>query len=344
LKDGSASDSNRSLLATLETSAKRGADIVRQVLTFARGTAGDPIPLQPAHLLRGLERFLRETFPKSIRVETETGANLWMVVGDPTELDQVLLNLSLNARDAMPGGGTLKIRAENIILDEHYAGVNLDAKVGPYLMIEVADTGAGMPAEIIDKIFDPFFTTKEIGKGTGLGLSTVRAIVKSHGGFLNVYSELGKGTRFKVYLPAKESAETREAEAKQTQIPLGAGQLILVVDDEEAVCRITKLTLELYNYRVVTATNGAEGIAFYAQQSKEIKVVLLDMMMPIMDGIATIHALEAINPKVRVIAASGLIERAKQSSCLSAVRATLGKPYTAETLLTTLHEVINAET
>jgi CheY-like chemotaxis protein len=210
-------------------------------------------------------------------------------------------------------------------------------------MISVEDTGTGIPAGIMDKIFDPFFTTKEVGKGTGLGLSTARTIVKSHNGFLNVNSKPGRGTQVRMYFPAKQSAEMRTSGANHSHLPFGTGQLILVVDDEEAMRRITKLTLELYNYRVVTATNGVEALSCYAQQSKEIQVVLLDMMMPIMDGTATIHALEAINPRVRVIAASGIIDRAKQASSSSVVRAILGKPYTAETLLTTLHEVAAAE-
>lgn len=343
LKAGAADDADRSLLDTLATSAKRGADIVRQVLTFARVTAGDRSPLQPAHVLRSNEKLLRETFPKSIQIQTEAGANLWMVNADPAQLAQVLLNVSLNSRDAMPNGGTLNIRAENVVVSEQYAGLNPDAKPGPYVMISIEDTGAGIPAEILDKVFDPFFTTKEVGKGTGLGLSTALTIVKSHGGFLKVTSEPGRGTQVRMYFPAKESAEMRAAGANQANLPHGAGQLILVVDDEEAMRRITKLTLELYNYRVVTAANGVEALSCYAQQSKEIKVVILDMMMPIMDGTATINALEAINPRVRVIAASGIIDRAQQAGSSSVVRALLGKPFTADTLLTTLHEVAAAE-
>jgi CheY-like chemotaxis protein len=211
-------------------------------------------------------------------------------------------------------------------------------------VIEVTDTGQGIAPGIMEKIFEPFFTTKEVGTGTGLGLSTVVAIVKSHGGFVNVYSEVGKGTSFKVYFPAKESAETREAAVQQAELPLGSGQLILVVDDETAVRDIAKLTLESYNYRVITARDGAEALAHYARQWEEIRAVLLDMMMPIMDGPATIRALETINPDVRIIAASGLLENAKNGGSSShmgpTVRAVLAKPYTAEKLLKTLYAVL----
>ncbi len=344
LKDRFRDPANQNLFETLETSAKRGANIVRQVLTFARGVEGERISIEPKHILANMEKMLGQTFPKSIQVRADIPSGLWMILGDPTQLDQVLLNLCVNARDAMPHGGKLTISAANTVLDEHYVRMNLQAKVGPYVVIEVADTGKGIPPGMLDKIFEPFFTTKEIGEGTGLGLSTVSAILKSHGGFVNVYSEIGKGTSFKVYFPAKESVETREAAVLQTELPIGNGELILIVDDETAVRDIAQLTLESYNYRVITAKNGAEALAYYAQQCGEIRAVLLDMMMPIMDGPATIRALETINPNVKIIAASGLLENAKNGGSSGnmgpTVRAVLAKPYTAEKLLKTLHAVM----
>jgi two-component system, cell cycle sensor histidine kinase and response regulator CckA len=344
LKDRVQDESSHHMLETLETSAKRGSAIVRQVLTFARGLEGEKAPVQPRHLLTNMEKMLRETFPKSVQVRLEVPQGLWLIPADPTQLDQVLLNLCVNARDAMPYGGNLTISAQNTILDEHYARLNVQATAGAHVVIEVVDTGQGIPPGIVDKIFDPFFTTKEVGKGTGLGLSTVAAIVKSHGGFVNVYSEIGKGTSFKVYFPALVSAESRDAAFPQTHLPAGNGELILVVDDEAAVRDITRITLESYNYRVATACDGAEGLACYAQQRKDVSVVLLDMMMPILDGPATVRALATIDPNVRIIAASGLLDNTRNNGISgrlgSAVRAVLAKPYTAEKLLTTLNAVI----
>jgi two-component system cell cycle sensor histidine kinase/response regulator CckA len=338
MKDKFKDESSRRLMDTMETSAKRGKNIVRQVLTFARGLEGEQVVIQLKHLLANMEKMLRQTLPKSVDVELEIPQRLWTIHGDPTQVDQVLLNLCVNARDAMPDGGKLSIRAENMVLDETYARLNLQAKPGRYVVIEVADTGHGMAPKVMDKIFEPFFTTKEVGKGTGLGLSTVQAIVKSHGGFLNVYSEIGKGTSFKVYFPVKESSDGHEAVVDQMELPLGHGELILIVDDEAAVREIAQVTLESYNYRVVTAKDGAEAVACYAQQKDRIDAVLLDMMMPIMDGPATIRALETINPRVRIVAASGLVDSAKNPR----VSAVLAKPYTAEKLLRTLSSVLGA--
>jgi hypothetical protein len=342
-----AGPSTRGLIEIMETSAKRGADIVRQVLMFARGVEGDRVPIQLRHVITNIQRMIGETFPKLISVQTNTAKDLWSIVGDPTQLDQVLLNLCVNARDAMPRGGILRINAENKILDEHYARLNLEAKAGPYVAIEVADTGIGIAPSNIEKIFEPFFTTKEVGKGTGLGLSTVRAIVQSHSGFVNVYSEPGKGTSFKLYLPAKESVEAVQATEKASDLPLGRGELILVVDDEAAVRDISRVTLESHNYRVLMAADGAQALGYYSQQMEAIRVVLLDMMMPIMDGSAAIRVLESLNPKVKIIAASGLMNKpvhvGPSEHMSPVVRAVLAKPFTAETLLRTVREVISTD-
>lgn len=343
LKERVTDASSLGLLDMMAASARRGAGIVRQVLTFARGADGEKGSIAPRHLIGGIEKMLRETFPKSIAITTDVPKDLWTIVGDPTQLDQVLLNLCVNARDAMPHGGTLHISAENTILDEHYTHLNREAAAGPHIVIQVADTGCGIPAHIREKIFEPFFTTKSVGKGTGLGLSTVRSIAKSHNGFTTVTSEVDRGSQFRVYLPARETAETREAGLKHGRLPTGRGELVLVVDDEAAVRDITRLTLESYNYRVLTASDGAEALACYARRAEEIKVVLLDMMMPVMDGAATSRVLQSINPAIRIIAVTGLLDEGKHAALTdrsSSVRAILSKPYTAERLLTALHEVI----
>jgi PAS domain S-box-containing protein len=331
------------VLETIDVSAKRGADIVRQVLSFARGLEGKRIEVQPKHLLKDLEIIIKNTFPKDIRLQFSVPNGIWTILGDPTQVHQVLLNLCVNARDAMSNGGSLTVGVENCVLDQQYAAMNIDAKAGNYIVISVTDSGTGIPQDHLDKIFEPFFTTKELNKGTGLGLSAVMAIAKSHGGFVNVYSELGKGTTFKVYLPAMESSsEARKQSSEKISLPRGNGETVLVVDDEASILIVTSQTLEAFGYRVVTATDGAEALAIYVQHKDEISAVLTDMMMPIMDGAATIQALMRINPAVKIIAASGL---AANSSAMKEsdgrVKHFLTKPYTAETLLITLRTILD---
>ena len=335
----------KKILETIEISSKRGADIVRQVLSFARGVEGERLEIQPKHLLKDMEAIIKDTFPKNIRWEVSIAGDSWTVVGDPTQLHQILLNLCVNARDAMPDGGTMTLAVENIVLDAQYATMNIEAKAGQYVVVSVTDTGTGIPPGILDKIFDPFFTTKEVGKGTGLGLSTVMAIVKSHGGFVNVYSEPGKGTCFKVYLPAIETvAPVKKNTGSLTTLPRGRGELILIVDDETSILTITTQTLEAFGYRTITAHDGAEAVAIYAQQKESIAVVLTDMAMPIMDGPATIRALIRIKPQVRIIAATGLrTEGSEAKATENGIRYFLAKPYTAATLLKTLRMVLDVE-
>jgi PAS domain S-box-containing protein len=332
------------MLEMVSSSAQRGADMVSQVLSFARGVEGRRMEIQIKHLIQDIEKIANETFLKHIQVRTIVPHHLWTIIGDPTQLHQVLLNLCVNARDAMPEGGMLTISAENLALDTHYAGMNLEAKPGPYVLLQVEDSGTGMPAEVVEKIFDPFFTTKEIGRGTGLGLSTSLAIVKSHGGFIRVYSEPGVGTRFKVFLPAWTGPLSGTAEEMPPEMPRGNGELILVVDDEASVRQITQQTLEAFGYRVVLASDGADAVAIYATRQAEIAAVLTDMTMPVMDGAAAIQVLRKFNPNVRIIAASGLSSNGYITDAASlGVKHFLAKPYTAETLLKTLAQVLKQD-
>jgi CheY-like chemotaxis protein len=252
------------------------------------------------------------------------------------------MNLLVNARDAMPVGGTLTIEAKNIALDGHYAMMSPDAKPGPYIQITVSDTGTGIPQEYLDRIFDPFFTTKEQGKGTGLGLATVQGIVKSHGGYINVYSEPGRGTSFKIFLPAIAVAQKSQPSEVLSKLPGGNGQTVLVVDDEAYIREITRTMLETFGYRVLTASEGQEGLKAYVSHQNEIAVVLTDMMMPVMDGPIFIRALKKLNPQVKIIACSGLAEteRAAEAEQLG-VKSFLSKPYTAEGLLKMIDRLIN---
>lgn len=330
-------ENSQRMLDVLRQNAERGGEMVRQVLSFARGIEGQKIALQPTYIIKEILMVLRETLPKNITVKQLLPSDIGAINGDATQLHQVLMNLCVNARDAMPDGGTLTIEAENTILDEHYARMVPDAEAGRYVMITVADTGAGIPDHIKDKIFDPFFTTKEVSKGTGLGLSTVIGIIKSMGGFVNVYSEAGKGAQFKIYLPMIENTHPAETAATQTSLPPGNGELILVVDDEAGIRDIAKTTLETFGYRVLTADDGTEAVAIYASRLGEVQAVITDMMMPFLDGAATIRALQKLDPQVRIIASTGLSEgmRSQDAEKLGA-KMVLSKPYTAETLLKAL--------
>ncbi len=342
LKDLARTEEDSELLEGLRRSALRAAELVKQVLSFARGVEGRRIAVNPAHVLRELLQVMRDTFPKLIHLRFAPARDLWMVTGDPTQLHQVFLNLCVNARDAMPGGGDLEITAENVVLDETYSGMNLDCRPGPYVMVKVTDTGTGIPQEIRDRIFEPFFTTKETGKGTGLGLSTSLAIVKSHGGFIHLYSEVGAGTKFKVYLPADTAGSIREnAAVEQPLLPRGGGELVLVVDDEEIIRTVVQGTLERFGYRVLLAGNGAEAVAIYALRRAEIALVLTDMAMPVMDGPATIIALKLMNPQVRIVGSSGLAASGEVARAVGAgVEDFLAKPYTAGAMLKMFQEVL----
>ncbi|MEO7996171.1 MAG: PAS domain S-box protein [Gemmatimonadaceae bacterium] len=329
------------LLNIISSTALRGADMVRQVLSFARGVEGRRMEVQMRHLVRDIERIVSETFPKNITVRTSVADDLWTLIGEPTQLHQVLMNLCVNARDAMPRGGTLTISVANYMLDAQYIAMTPGAKAGPYILLQVEDTGVGIDGDTIERIFDPFFTTKEVGKGTGLGLSTSMAIVQSHGGLLQAYSEPNRGAKFKVYLPAQNVRSAELAIATEALLPRGHGELILVVDDELSVRQITQQTLEAFGYRVVLAADGAEAVAIYAAQREKISAVLTDMMMPIMDGPATIQVLRKLEPTLRIIAASGLSISGQSAQAANlGIKHFLAKPYSADALLTALQRIL----
>lgn len=329
------------LLNIIQTNAVRGGEMIKQVLSFARGVEGDYVLLQPNHLIKEIVKILTDTFPKNIEIVFSLSPNLWHVNGDATQLHQVLMNLCVNARDAMPQGGKLRIEAENIEVDEHYARMNVEAKPGRYVRMLVQDNGVGMAAEILDKIFDPFFTTKKPGQGTGLGLSTVAGILRSHGGFINVYSEVGKGSHFTIYLPATQSQQPANQPTVRTDLPHGHGELILVVDDEQSIREVAKETLMAFGYEVITANDGTEALAQFAAHRHDVQVVITDMMMPYMDGPATIRALKKLDPEIRVIATSGLKANSRHAEIAQlGVNTFLTKPYTAEVLLRTIAQIL----
>ncbi len=341
LKRKSTDEQSQKLIGTLEQSTWRGANLIKQVLTFARGVEGERIPVQAAHIISEIEKIAKETFPRNIEIRNNTPKDLWTISGDATQLHQVIMNMCVNARDAMPEGGVLSISAENFLIDENYPRIHAEAKAGSYIMISISDTGAGIPPEILDRIFEPFFTTKEHGKGTGLGLSTSLAIVRSHGGFINVYSEVGTGTVFKVYLPAVKT-DVQGQEEKQFELPSGKGEYILIAEDEDPIREITISMLEKCGYNVLPAADGREAVAVYTRNKDKIRVVLIDMMMPVMGGLDSIRAIRGIDPEARIIAVSGLAEKNKLEKFADIqVQAFLPKPYTAERLLRTINDVIS---
>jgi signal transduction histidine kinase len=326
-------NNTQSMLKVLETSARRGADLIKEILTFARGSEGQRVTLQANHLLLEIHKIIQPTLPKSITIQLDLEPELWTVAGDSTQLHQVLMNLCVNARDAMPDGGTLRLSTQNLVMDETAAHTHVGAKAGAYTVLTVTDTGIGIPAEILYRIFDPFFTTKAIGKGTGLGLSAVLGIIKSHGGFVEVQSQVNQGSQFQIHLPVQTSTVV----ALKDDPPLqGHQEWVVVVDDEVSICEIVKATLETHNYRVLTVSDSTAAIALY-EQHQDINHILIDLMMPGLDGGTAIPLLRQLNPTAHIVAMSGLStgEPSVQAAELGCQRF-LPKPFTTRELLQAL--------
>ncbi|HEY5078635.1 MAG TPA: ATP-binding protein [Opitutaceae bacterium] len=338
-------------LEDMEASARRGADIVKQVLTFARGVEGERLTLQPKHLLKEIEAIATNTFPKNIRIKTESSPGLWPILGDATQLHQALMNLCINARDAMPNGGMLGLRASNVADGEDpvppearaHVWTGPDRRPGPHVCFCVRDEGTGIAREIMDRIFEPFFTTKAIGKGTGLGLSVALGIVRSHSGYARVVSEPGAGSSFELHFPATPGAEVRASLPVDLAHFRGHGQVILVVDDEQAVRDVASRILERFGYRVITASGGQEGLRFFLRDRDEIEAVITDMAMPGMDGQALVRELLRIDPGLRIMGMSGHGENiGGTSSTPWGLPIFLSKPFTVEKLLVALTELLQA--
>ncbi len=331
---------DQAMATIVENGAQRGAAIIRQLLMFSRGLAGARVNVQVRHLLNEMMHIVRETFPRNIEVERHGPAELWTVKADATQLHQVLMNLCVNARDAMPNGGMLSLSAENVRLNEQQAQFHPLARPGAYVVLTVADTGQGIPPDIIHRIFDPFFTTKPVGQGTGLGLSTVLGIVKSHDGFVTVSSEPGHGTAFKVYLPAADAPESK-ADTPELAAPAGRDELILLVDDEAPIREATREVLERNRYRIVSAANGEEGLRMFVEHRDSIQLVLTDIMMPVMGGIDMIRSVRILEPNIKIIAATGLDEpNARGELAALGVTDILLKPFEPVGLLRTLRRAL----
>lgn len=329
------------MLETMAVSAKRGAAILKQVLGIARGDKGDKRLLEPKHIINEVVNLIKETFPRSIKIVSDIRRDIPAVEADPTQLHQALLNICLNARDAMPEYGELKIALKKTEIDETFSDPHIGGRPGEYVVISVTDTGTGIPPEVKDQIFEPFFTTKESDKGTGLGLSTVVAIVRSHDGFVTVDSETGKGTTFRVYLPAAKREMLEKAIESNAAMRYGNGELILVVDDEVSIREITRELLETHGYKAVMASDGAEAIAIYLREKDAIKVVVMDLVMPILSGADAIKTLRRINSKLKIIAVSGMTFEGKTDVISEEdILIMLRKPYSSELLLRAIAEAL----
>lgn len=332
-----------SLLETMDAGVKRGADMIRQVLSFARGIEGERAAVDVADVLDELSNFCRDTLPKSIVARTRIEDGLWPIVGDRTQILQVLINFVTNARDAMPLGGTIAITARNVELTEEYRAVTSLASPGRYVAIDVEDDGTGMDGDTMSKLFEPFFTTKPQGEGTGLGLPTSMAIAQSHGGYIQVYSELGHGSRFQLHVPASDaSPEPPSPGAEVVELPRGRGERVLVIDDEAAIRQIVRQTLNAYGYTTIEAGNGKEALEII-DSGESVDLVLTDMMMPVMDGATTIAHLVDRHPKIPIVAASGLnanggVARVRDLGVLHFI----AKPFTTDALLRTIRDVLDA--
>jgi PAS domain S-box-containing protein len=327
-------------LSMIQKSAERGANMVEQVLAFARGVEGDRVALQVGAIVEEIEDITDETFPESIDVRVDVADDLPQVVGDATQIQQVLMNLCVNARDAMPDGGTLSIDAHPVELTEDDAERNIDAEPGAYVCVRVRDTGTGMPDDVVDKVFEPFFSTKEEGEGTGLGLSTAYSIIQSHDGFIDVASEEGEGTTFWVYLPvSEEGKERRSADDEPVAAGAGDGERVLVVDDEEFILETTREALRDAGYRVLTARNGDEALR-QVDEHDDVEVVITDLRMPNMDGLALIRTLRARHPNLPIIAASGMADGRSENALQAGAHTFLAKPFSEDELQGALWEAL----
>lgn len=324
-------------LGVIRNSAERSRDLVDQVLTFARGKGGERMALNTAYLIGDVAKIAGETLPGSITLEVDLPSDLWSVLGDATQIHQVLMNLCINARDAMPEGGTLKISASNTVLTEDDVWMINDVKPGSYVQIVVGDTGVGMSQDLIDRAFEPFFTTKENGLGTGLGLSITLGIVRGHGGFINITSAIGQGTQFQVHLPASEILAVAVAAMRaESQAPMGHGELVLVVDEEEDIREVTVATLESCGYRALGAVGSQEALTLCVERRAEIRLMIADLALPSFDVLVSSKPLL---DSIKVIGTSGLRSRAQMDLARkSGIETMLWKPYTAEQLLVAIEE------
>ena len=342
LMDKSKSDPDYHKLKSIETAGGRAAELVKQLLFFSRKVEAKRKPLDLNMEVRQAHGILERTIPKMIDIDFRPGGPLWPVNADQVQIEQVLLNLGVNAADAMPEGGRLLLETENIIIGQDFVHTHLGAKAGRYVLLNVSDTGHGMNRETLEHIFEPFFTTKEIGRGTGLGLASVFGIVKSHGGYITCYSEVGRGTNFKIYLPATEDDSRDDFTASAGDTPSGGFETILLVDDEEAIRDFASQLLGKFGYTVITAASGEEALAIYSNRRDQIDLVILDIGMPGMGGHKCMRELQGLDPLLKVIVASGYpVNGEINRSLRDGAAGYVGKPYRLADLLKTVRTVLD---
>jgi PAS domain S-box-containing protein len=330
-------------LQKIYKAGKRGADLVKSLLTLSRKVEAKYIPVNLNQEIAQVQELLSRTIPKTIKIDLDLSANLASINADPSQIGQVLMNLGVNARDAMPDGGTLTIETANVQLEHEYCKARIDAIPGSYVLLTVADTGQGMEKKTLSHIFEPFFSTKGAGKGTGLGLATVYGVIKQHDGHINCYSEPGHGTTFKIYLPAIETKKYLETPKIEMDIPGGA-ETILLVDDDDDINDLAATILLDFGYKVITACNGEEALEIYQRKGKNISLVILDLIMPVMDGRRCLTEILRISPDARVIVASGYSESASANSIMAdGAKGFVQKPYSMKELLTSIREVLDKE-
>jgi len=331
----------RADLKHIYDAARRGADLVQRLLTFSRKSEIKPQPLKLNRRINEMRKMIERTIPKMIEIHLTLAEDLATINADPTQVDQVLMNLAVNARDAMPDGGKLTIETANITLDEEYAKTHLGAKPGRYVLLMVTDTGAGMDKETLDHIFEPFFTTKAVGEGTGLGLAMVHGIIQQHGGFIRCYSEPGAGTTFEIYFPSVVSDEAPEERTAEPMSP-GGSEIILLVDDEEIIRDLCSRILTKAGYSVITASNGKDALEVYQARSDEIALVILDLIMPEMGGEQCLDGLLSLDPSVKVVIASGYsVSGPTKDALASGASGFVNKPYDMRQVLEVVRHVLD---
>ncbi|MBF0497691.1 MAG: PAS domain S-box protein [Deltaproteobacteria bacterium] len=331
-------------LRAIEQAARRATELTQQLLTFSRKVESKKRPMELNMEIMQVKKLLARTIPKMISIDLDLADDLGLIDGDPAQIEQVLMNLGVNAKDAMPEGGRLSFKTRNVTLDEEYCRMHPGMKPGSYAQITISDTGQGMGRDVQEHIFDPFFTTKEVGKGTGLGLSIVYGVVKDHGGNITCYSQPGQGTEFRIYLPELDIEACLEQDPDAEEMPPGGDETILLVDDEAAISNLVTQLLVTHGYSVLTAANGFEALQVYKQNVDQIALIILDLNMPEMDGRACLEQLRQMDPEVKVIIYSGFSsESVKESAIAAGAKTFLTKPFNVVKMLTVIREVLEAD-
>jgi two-component system, cell cycle sensor histidine kinase and response regulator CckA len=329
-------------LQIINQAARTGRELVRRLLTFSRKTESNQLPINLNQQIRHVKEIVSRTIPRMVKIDAKLADPLAPINADPAQIEQLIMNLAVNARDAMPEGGRLTISTEYVTLDDLYCSTRSDVKPGPYVLLSIADTGTGMDKETTEHIFDPFFTTKEVGRGTGLGLSVVYGIVQQHGGHIRCESEQGKGTTFQIYFPAIENQENSSGKSVQTTDIRGGAETVLLVDDEDFVLKLGERTLGRHGYKVIAARTGKEALEIYQKEEGNISLVIVDLIMPEMGGKQCINELLKLNHALKIIVASGHVSDSSPTDSLNlGAKGFVSKPFNVAQLLQKVRQVLD---